>query len=147
MSKPPGKRRLHIIRFVQIFFFLLIGLIAANHGLAERGMTIPFLSSASLHALCPFGGVTSIYQYLTTGTFVRRIQASSFVIMWLVFLMALPFGALFCGWVCPLGSFQEWLAGMGKKLFGRRYNNMIPTGIDNTLRLLRYGVLAWCFLL
>ena len=51
------------------------------------------------------------------------------------------------GWVCPLGSFQEWLAGMGEKLFGRRCNNLIPSGIDNTLRLLRYGVLAWYFLL
>ncbi len=144
---PPRKNKLKVIRIVQVFFFLLIGLIAANHALAEQGIIVPFLSSASLHALCPFGGVTSIYQYLTTGAFVRRIQASSFVIMWLVFLLALPFGALFCGWICPLGSFQEWIAGFGRKIFGERYNRMIPVRIDKPLRLLRYGVLAWVLLM
>lgn len=140
---PSRKHRLKVIRLVQVFFFVLIGLTAANHALAAQGITIPFISTSSLHALCPFGGVTSLYQYLTTGTFVRRIQASSFVIMWVVFLLALPFGALFCGWICPLGSFQEWIAGIGRKIFGKRYNRMIPARIDNSLRYLRYAVLAW----
>jgi len=39
---------------VQIFFFALIGLISINHTLAESGNGILLLSSASLHALCPF---------------------------------------------------------------------------------------------
>ena len=52
---------------VQIFFFVLIAAIAVNHGLDEAGVgALPILSSASLHALCPFGGVVSTYQYVTT---------------------------------------------------------------------------------
>ncbi|NTW12225.1 MAG: hypothetical protein HGA30_02825, partial [Anaerolineales bacterium] len=50
-------RTIWIRRVVQWFFFLLIALIAINHTLAESGAAIPILSSASLHAVCPFGGV------------------------------------------------------------------------------------------
>ena len=50
-------RTIWIRKVVQWFFFLLIALIAVNHTLAENGAGIPILSSASLHAVCPFGGV------------------------------------------------------------------------------------------
>lgn len=125
-----------LIRLTQIVFFIIVALIAAN-----------VLSSSSLHAVCPLGGVTSIYEYLTGGGYVQRIRASSFVIMWIVFLLAIPFGALFCGWICPLGSVQEWFAGIGKKTFKERYNRMIPNLIDEKLRYLRYVVLAWVLIM
>ena len=138
------RNKLWVRSLVQIFFFVLVALISLNHTLAEAGKGIPFLSSASLHSLCPFGGVVSIYQYATVGTFVQKIHESSFVLMILGFLLALLFGPVFCGWVCPLGTFQEWIARLGRKLFKpRRYNHFIPYKVDRWLRFLRYGVLAW----
>ncbi len=128
---------------IQIFFFALIGLIAVNHTLAENGGGIPWLSSASLHGLCPFGGVVSIYKYLTTGMFVKWIHESSFILMFIMFILAIGFGPVFCGWICPLGSFQEWISGIGKKIFGKRYNHFIPYQYDKYLRFLRYGLLFW----
>ncbi len=57
---------------VQVFFFVLIALISVNHTLVESGAKgIPLLSSASLHSLCPFGGVVSVYLFIDTGTTVR----------------------------------------------------------------------------
>lgn len=132
-----------IRRVVQVFFFGLIALIAVNHTLVENGMGIPFLSTASLHALCPFGGVVTIYQYATAGTFVQKIHESSFVLMVIGFLLAILFGPVFCGWVCPLGTVQEWVSSLGRKLFRRRFNHFVPTKLDNILRYLRYLVLAW----
>lgn len=128
---------------VQIFFLVLIAAISVNHTLAESGASLPFLSSASLHALCPFGGVVSIYQYATTGTFVQKIHESSFILMVVVFLLALLFGPVFCGWVCPFGTVQELVGKLGKKLFRRRYNRFVPEKLDGVLRYARYGVLAW----
>jgi polyferredoxin len=128
---------------VQIFFFGLIALIAVNHNLAENGGGIPFLSNASLHALCPFGGVVTIYQYVTTGTFVQKIHESAFILMIIGFLLAFLFGPVFCGWVCPLGTFQEWVSKIGRRIFGRKYNHFIPTKYDIYLRYSRYLVLAW----
>jgi len=75
------RRRIWLRTIVQIFFFALIALISVNHTLAESGKGIPFLSSASLHSLCPFGGVVTIYQYATTGTFVQKIHESAFILM------------------------------------------------------------------
>jgi len=138
------RNKIWIRRFVQIFFFGLIALISINHTLVETGNGIPFLSSASLHALCPFGGVVTIYQYMTEGTFVQKIHESAFILMILGFLLAVLFGPVFCGWVCPLGTVQEWVAALGRKIFKKkRYNHFIPAKLDSILRYTRYLVLAW----
>ena len=136
-------RSIWLRRVVQIFFFVFIALISINHTLAESGSGIPLLSSASLHSLCPFGGVVTIYQYATVGTFVQKIHESAFVLMAIGFVLAILFGPVFCGWVCPLGTVQEWVAKWGKKLFKRRYNHFVPTKLDKVLRYARYLVLAW----
>jgi len=136
-------RSIWIRRVVQIFFFVLIALISINHTLVESGGGISLLASASLHSLCPFGGVVTIYQYATVGTFVQKIHESAFVLMAIGFVLAILFGPVFCGWVCPLGTIQEWVAKWGKKLFRRRYNHFVPARIDNALRYARYLVLAW----
>jgi polyferredoxin len=136
-------RSIKIRKFVQIFFFVLIGFISINHTLAESGKGIAFLSEASLHALCPFGGVVTVYQYATVGTFVQKIHESSFVLMVIGFVLALLFGPVFCGWVCPLGSVQEFFSSIGRKLFKRRFNRVLPAKLDHVLRYIRYLVLAW----
>jgi polyferredoxin len=137
------RRSIWIRRVVQIFFFVLIVLISINHTLAESGGGIPLLSSASLHSLCPFGGVVTLYQFTTVGTFAQKIHESAFVLMAIGFVLAVLFGPVFCGWVCPLGTVQEWVAKWGKKLFRRRYNHFVPARIDNVLRYARYLVLVW----
>jgi len=137
------RRRIWIRPVVQAFFFLLVLLISVNHLLAESGGGISLLSSASLHALCPFGGVVTLYQYATVGTFVQKIHESAFILMILGLVLAVLFGPVFCGWVCPFGTFQEGLGKLGKKLFRRRYNRFVPERIDRVLRYARYLVLAW----
>lgn len=137
------RRRIWIRSLVQLFFFVLIALIAVNHSLAENGGGIPLLSKASLHALCPFGGVVTIYQYATAGTFVQKIHESAFILMIIGFVLAVLFGPVFCGWVCPYGTIQEWFGSLGQKLFKRRYNHFIPARLDRVLRYARYLVLGW----
>lgn len=127
---------------VQVFFFLLVALIAVNHTLAESGMAISWFSSASVHAICPFGGVESFYQLVTTGDMIQKIRSSAFVLMGIVFTLTLLFGPVFCGWICPLGSIQEWVGSMGRALFGKRYNTFVPQKLDKVLRYLRYVLLA-----
>lgn len=132
-----------IRRTVQAFFFILIGLIAINETLSKAGGGIPFLSDASLHALCPFGGVVTLYSLATVGTLIHKIHVSSLVIMGLIFLLALLFGPVFCGWICPLGSLQEWTGKIGQRIFKRRYNRFIPKKPDRILRYFRYVLLFW----
>jgi len=140
----PEKRKSRIRLYVQIFFFTLIAFIAVNKSLEEAGMaTIPFLSTASLHALCPFGGVVTLYNLFTVGTLVQKIHDSAIVLLALVLLLTIFFGPVFCGWVCPLGSIQEWFGKLGRKIFKKRYNNFVPRKLDKVLRYARFGVLIW----
>ncbi|MBK5243378.1 4Fe-4S binding protein [Clostridium sp.] len=134
-------KRIKSRSIVQIFFFVLIGAIAINKTLAEAGGGISFLSEASLHALCPFGGVVTLYNLATLGTFIQKIHMSSVVLMGIIFILAVFFGPVFCGWICPLGSFQEWIGKIGKRIFKNRYNNFVPKGIDRYMRYFRYLLL------
>lgn len=137
------KKKRNIRVAVQLFFFVLIGAIAANKTLAEQGRGISVISEASTHALCPFGGVVSLYNLATLGTLIKKIHMSSVILMAIVFVLAVLFGPVFCGWVCPLGSVQEWVGKLGRKVTGKRYNKIVPESMDKGLRYLRYGVLAW----
>lgn len=137
------KKIARIRTVVQIFFLLLIALIAVNHTLSESGGGIPFIAEASLHAVCPFGGVVSIYQFAAAGDFVKKTHESSFILMIIVFALAIAAGPVFCGWICPFGTVQEWIAKAGRKFFGKRYNTFVPPRIDTVLRYLRYAVAAW----
>jgi len=128
---------------VQAFFFVLIALIAINNTLAEVGNAIPLLSEASLHAICPFGGVVTLYNLATLGTFIQKIHASSVILMSIVFVLSILFGPVFCGWVCPLGTIQEWIGKLGRKIFKKKYNRFVPSKLDKILRYVRYGVLIW----
>lgn len=134
-------KKLSIRNYVQLLFFSLIALISVNHTLNEKGISLPFIPNASLHAVCPFGGVVTLYEYFTTGSFIKKIHESSFILMIIIFISTIALGAVFCGWVCPFGSFQEFLSKIGKNLFKNKYNHMIPEKLDKYLRNFRYLVL------
>jgi polyferredoxin len=128
---------------VQVFFFAMIGLISINKTLAEAGGGVAFLSDASLHALCPFGGVVTLYNLFSLGTFIKKIHMSAVILMSIIFVLAILFGPVFCGWVCPLGTMEEWIGKAGRKIFKNKYNNFVSKKLDRILRYLRYIVLVW----
>jgi len=137
------KKKRSLRSWVQLFFFLFIAFIAVNRTLVEADGGVSFFSSASLHSVCPFGGVVSLYTLATAGTFVKKVHESSLVLMAAVFAAALFLGPLFCGWICPFGTFQELMGKLGRKIFKKKYNRMVPPGLDRGLRYLRYLVLGW----
>jgi polyferredoxin len=142
IQKSKGKKT-NILRLtIQILFFGIIASIAISQYLEGQGMGANWLSGLCLHAVCPFGGVVSIYQMVTAGSFVQKIDQSAFILMYIVFALAVVAGPAFCGWACPLGSFQEWLAALGRKLFGKKFNGFIPSSVDRYLRYFRYAVLV-----
>jgi len=64
------------------------------------------------------------------------------VLMYIVFALAVLFGPVFCGWICPFGTVQELLGKAGRKIFRKRYNAILPVRLDNTLRYIRYFIFA-----
>lgn len=117
-----------------IFFFAFIFRVAYRHLQSGGGPS----GSPSIEAYCPFGGLASLYQFITTGGFVRHIEPSSLIILAAVVLLTLLFSRGFCSWICPFGSVQEGIGMLGKKLLRKSYN---PTGVwDRALRYLKYVV-------
>ncbi len=136
------KSRTRILRAViQWAMFIFVAALALVKYLKETGVVIP-LPEISLHAVCPFGGVVTVYEFLTTGGLVPKLHTSALVLMGLGLAVALLFGPLFCGYFCPLGTWQEWIGKLGKKLFKGKYNRLIPAKVDKYLRYLRYVVLG-----
>jgi polyferredoxin len=136
------KTKPNIIRtIIQISIFILVFIISISKWLAEQGIKIPFIQEASLHAICPFGGVATIYEFAASGSFIQKIHSSSFILMLLGIIVAILFGTIFCGYICPFGTFQEWIGKIGKKLIPKRYNHFVPKKLDYLLRNLRYIVL------
>lgn len=142
MSKGFNKNRKYRT-LVQILFFILIALISLNAFLSASGRSFSFLSDASTHSICPLGGLVSLYKLAVTGTLVQKIHESSLVLMAIVLVMSIAFGAVFCGWVCPFGTLQEWIGKFGRKLLRKKYNNVVPQKLDRVLRYFRYAVMAW----
>lgn len=118
-------------------------MIAVNHALEEQGKAISFLSSASAAYCLSLWGCRHYLPVCHGGYLRHKIHESAIILMYIVFALALLVGPAFCGWVCPLGSFQEWIGKLGREISPKRFNKIIPGGIDRYLRYLRYGVLIW----
>jgi polyferredoxin len=125
---------------VQITLFISALLLAVLKWLKELGILV--LPEISLHAVCPFGGVVTVYEFFSTGGFLPKLHSAAFILMALGLVVALFFGPIFCGYACPFGSYQEWLGKLGRRLFPKKYGRLVPEKMDRVLRYLRYGVLA-----
>lgn len=137
------KSKLPLIRkLVQLSILVFLFCVSINSYLLEKGIVIPFLPSISIHNVCPLGGAETAYKLATTGTYLSKIHSSALVLFIIGIIIAILFGAVFCGFICPFGTIQELIGNIGKKIFHKRYNNFVPIKIDKWLRYIRYIVLA-----
>ncbi len=95
--------------------------------------------TASIHALCPFGGLESLYTVFISGSMIDKIYAGTFVLFIITIVLAVVFRRSFCGWICPFGGIQEFLGRFGKKVMGKQL--VMPRKVDKVLRLIKYPVL------
>lgn len=123
-------------RLSQAAFAALILYAAVVHNLATvDGAT------ASLDALCPFGGLETLWRWATSGgQFVSKTHLSNLVLALGLLLGVLAAGGAFCGWVCPFGAVQDALTWLRARL--RLPEVRVPAGLDRVLRYGRYVVLA-----
>lgn len=139
-------------RTVQSAFAIFILYTIIQHVLiGESGNTV----TASTEAYCPFGGLETLYKYITSGgSFVPHTHLSNIVLLAAVLVLAFLSRSAFCGWICPLGFIQELIsrfsAFLQKRLPGlRRALRAMKTHgsrlafLDRYLRLVKYGVLVW----
>ena len=123
------------LRWSLLALFTLLTTVAAYLHITYGGEKAP-----SIHAICPFGGLESLYQLFTTGSFVSKIFAGTMILFVITLVIAIIFRRSFCGLICPFGAIQEFFGKLGQKLFKKRL--LIPYIIDKPLRYLKYVILA-----
>jgi len=92
-------------------------------------------------ALCPFGGIETLFTLISGAGFVEKTAASAVVLLIGIVVLALVLRRSFCGQICPLGTLQGFFGSIGGRLFRKRPE--VPRGVDRVARFLKYGVLAF----
>ena len=96
---------------------------------------------AGVDALCPFGGIETLWSLIISATFLQRVAASSVVLLAIVVVIAVVFRRSFCGYICPFGALQEWFGKIGGLIWKKRRPEM-PAWLDRPARYLKYVVLV-----
>ena len=123
------------LRIIILAVFTIMVTTATYLHISEGGAKAP-----SVHALCPFGGLESLYQIFTAGTFISKIFSGTMILFVITLVIAIIFRRSFCGLICPFGAIQEFFAKIGKLIFKRKL--IIPSIIDKPLRYLKYVILV-----
>ncbi|MGA8088233.1 MAG: 4Fe-4S binding protein [Terracidiphilus sp.] len=136
-----SQRARHI---VQGLFLLLNGWLGLQFYLwtryFERGGT-GFLVSrpAGVEGWLPIAGLMNTKYLLLTGHVLQIHPAAMFLFIGFM-LMSLLMKKAFCSWLCPVGTFSEFLWKFGRRIFGR--NLRLPRWFDIPLRGLKYVLLG-----
>ena len=97
---------------VQLGFTAFIVYTSVAHGTAETDAT-----TASIDALCPFGGLETVWRWIVTGgQFVSKTHLSNLVLGLGLLIGVLVAGGAFCGWVCPFSALQDLMSWIRRKL-------------------------------
>jgi len=138
------KRRADRKRFGVVRWVVLLSVLAISTVLGLLHQMAPELRIVSVDALCPFGGVESLWAVLSGGDLLKRIAVGSFVLLGATVGLNLLFGRAFCGQFCPLGTLQELFGSLRERLGMARRE--IPHAVDVPARYLKYVVFvvfAW----
>ena len=115
-----------IRHLMQLVFVSLILYTSVAHNLFET------TGAPSIDALCPFGGLETLWRYVSTGQFVSHLHASNLILGLGLLLGTLLAGGGFCGWICPFGALQDFLNWLRGKLHIREV--LVPQRLDRVLR-------------
>jgi polyferredoxin len=87
----------------------------------------------------PIAGLMSTKYFLETGS-IPSVHPAAMVLILTFLGLSLVFRKAFCGWLCPVGAFSEWLWKLGRETFRRSF--FAPKWLDIPLRSLKYLLLA-----
>jgi polyferredoxin len=141
--------RSQLVRRIVQFAFLALNLWVGFEFYAwvrffeSGGVTKYVERPAGVDGWLPIDALMNLKLTLLTGSVPRVHPAGMFLL--LAFLgVSLLFHKAFCSWLCPVGTFSEYLWKLGRNLLGR--NLQLPRWLDIPLRGLKYlllGLFVW----
>jgi polyferredoxin len=137
---------------VQASFAFFILFVIIRHAVIGEDSGIV---TASAEAYCPFGGLETLYNYITSeGATISHTHLSNVVMLVAALVTALLLRSAFCGWVCPLGFIQDLVSSLSRWLQKRsltlrkamrslKERSAKLAVLDRWLRYFKYVVLIW----
>lgn len=106
----------------------------------ERGGTGLYVSRpVGVEGWLPIAGLMNLKYFLTTGR-VPPVHPAAMYLFGAFLLMSVLLKKAFCAWLCPVGTFSEVLARVGRYMLGRNLHP--PKWLDIPLRSLKYILLG-----
>jgi len=93
-------------------------------------------------AYCPFGGMQSLASYFSSHSLACSMTTVQIFLGITLILAVVLFSKLFCSYICPIGTFTEWMGSLGRKA---RLHITLTGKPDKVLRLLKYILLYITF--
>ena len=140
--RPDHSQRIRHI--VQGLFLLLNGWLGIQFYLwarfFERGGTgLSVTRPSGVEGWLPIAGLMNTKYFFMTGHVPAIHPAAMFLFIGFM-LMSLLLKKAFCSWLCPVGTFSEFLWRLGRRVFGR--NLHLPRWFDLPLRSFKYILLG-----
>jgi polyferredoxin len=141
-SAPDRSQRIR--HWVQGLFVALNGWLGIQFYLWVRyyergGMGLYVPRPAGAEGWLPIAGLMNLKYFAMTGH-VPPVHPAAMYLLGAFLLMSILLKKAFCSWLCPVGTFSEFLAGIGRRIFGR--NLHLPKWADVSLRSLKYILLG-----
>ena len=143
-------RRLHADRSQALRRAIQLAFVALNTGIGiefflfvrqfERGVDAGFERPPGVEGWLPIAGLLNLKYLLVTGS-IPRIHPAAMVLLATFLLISLVLRRSFCSWICPVGTFSEWLWKLGRSTFKRNWT--LPRWLDLSLRSLKYLLLGF----
>lgn len=123
---------------IQLAFTLtVIGLVIIYYLYINEYIDYKLLSIGDLN---PYGGWTALRSYFIDVSYRFRGISKSMALTAAISILAFLFGRFFCGYICPIGAFQDFFKYIGNKLKLKEIR--LPSLGSFSLELIKYFVLA-----
>ena len=106
----------------------------------ESGVNSGFTRPPGVEGWLPIAGLLNLKYFLVTGD-VPRVHPAAMILLSAFLIISLLLRRSFCSWICPVGTFSEWLWKLGRNTF--RKNWALPRWLDLALRPLKYLLLSF----
>jgi polyferredoxin len=142
IKRKPVQLTRYAVQAVFLLFLLYVGLRFYQFYLHFETLgKEPFVARPSaVEGFLPISALVALKVWLTSGEF-DKIHPAGLVLFTFFIASGIIFRKIFCSWLCPVGTFSEWLGILGKKLFKRNFE--IPEILAWILTPLKYLLLLF----
>ncbi len=122
---------------------VLAALVFFLSGLAQ--MFFPKMEPADPETLCPLGGLEALTTYGVRGSLPCSMSSLQIILGLALAAAVILFSKLFCGYLCPVGTVQDLLLKLRKKLKIKGLGIPRKSIADKVLRIVKYLLVFWIF--